>query len=263
MLDIVVRGRVTTSTLKWFYDKPSISDCFKPVLYCQCKDNGPLFGFVKHSFHTKTIDLQKPESELLSDMKKNTKYEISRAERDNVHMFIEASVRTFAAFVREFEKSKNIKSWSENFLMAAGENLVITKAMSEDTALVMHSYLVDYENSIARILQSASLFRLHDDKSKAASIGRANRFLHFKDMLFFKNKGIRTYDLGGYALNTENEDLQKIADFKDGFGGELVCAPHYYSYLSFLISKIASALGQAKEQRQLHTAACVNRVKVN
>jgi lipid II:glycine glycyltransferase (peptidoglycan interpeptide bridge formation enzyme) len=71
-------------------------------------------------------------------------------------------------------------------------------------------------------MQSASLFREADEVSYRNMIGRANRLLHWEDILYFKDQGYEIYDLGGVTLNQSNKEGQAIARFKECFGGSLV-----------------------------------------
>ena len=90
-------------------------------------------------------------------------------------------------------------------------SLVITQAIdSENKSLVMHSYLCDKDNKRVRLLHSASLFR-SDDQNIRSLVGMANRFLHFKDMTYFN---YMVYDFGGYAFETNDEQLKNINDFR-------------------------------------------------
>ena len=51
-------------------------------------------------------------------------------------------------------------------------------------------------------------------------VGRAHRLHHWKDMLFFKEEGAKTYDLGGVYRGTEDQEQANIARFKTSFGGQ-------------------------------------------
>jgi len=62
-------------------------------------------------------------------------------------------------------------------------------------------------------------------------VGRANRFLHYEDIRYFKEHGYETYDLGGYAKDTQDPKLQGINVFKESFGGTIVEQYNYYSPL--------------------------------
>ena len=53
-------------------------------------------------------------------------------------------------------------------------------------------------------------------------MGRANRLLHWGDMLRFRELGVATYDLGGWYTEHRDEALLKINSFKEEFGGSVV-----------------------------------------
>jgi Pyruvate/2-oxoacid:ferredoxin oxidoreductase gamma subunit len=95
---------------------------------------------------------------------------------------------------------------------------------------------------------SASHFRfLSDDPIVNRNfIGRANRFLHFQDMIYFKELGFKIYDLGGYKLNTTRVDLLNVNKFKDGFRGELVEQSHYETYSLVLMKLIHKLIQRVK-----------------
>ena len=52
----------------------------------------------------------------------------------------------------------------------------------------------------------------------------ANRLLHFEEMKFFKKCGKKIYDWGGAG---RAEDVAKITEFKESFGGKPVT---YYNF---------------------------------
>ena len=89
----------------------------------------------------------------------------------------------------------------------------MTRASVEDRILVYHTYIVEEER--ARLYQSASQFRT-DDTISSNVIGFANRYLHYQDMLWFKEQGKKQYDWGGAGTN---EDVESITKFKESFGG--------------------------------------------
>jgi hypothetical protein len=81
-----------------------------------------------------------------------------------------------------------------------------------------------------RLIRSASLFREtgHEERQK---IGRANRLLHFHDILLFQQEGLGLYDLGGYYPDKAplNAELKRINEFKESFGGQLKSEANYLS----------------------------------
>ena len=78
--------------------------------------------------------------------------------------------------------------------------------------------------SWARLVHSASWFRAAD-KAQQAVNSRANRYLHWMDMLRLRELGFASYDLGGWYSGQEDVEKLNINRFKEGFGGRVV--PQY------------------------------------
>jgi hypothetical protein len=70
-----------------------------------------------------------------------------------------------------------------------------------------------------RLLFSASHFRGQGETALRSLIGRANRLLHWRDLVAFKQQGFNCYDWGGWHAGTE-EVLVRINQFKESFGGD-------------------------------------------
>jgi hypothetical protein len=177
------------------------------------------------------------EKSLLHSFAKNTIYEIKRAMKEGISFEIETSLDTYINFYNNFASSKGLKKIGSD-IRDYGDHLLITKALHDGETLVMHSYLFDNTFKRARLLHSASLFRNEHDNNKRSLIGRANRFLHYKDMLFFLEKYYKCYDLGGYAFGTDDPQRIKINEFKDSFRGKLVCEKSYYPVWKYLYDRL-------------------------
>lgn len=204
----------------WFADRPRTGNCLLSY-YKQSNYVGPVSGYYRQSFFTKIINIGADISVFEAEFDKNTIYEIRRALKDGVETSIETRLPYFVNFYNLFAGSKQLPKLNSAFYRYQS-NIVITKATYKDDDVVMHAYLVDNNLKRVRLLYSASLFRIGNSTQNRAVIGRANRLLHFKDMCLFKEKGYQTYDLGGYAVGTNDEALLKINQFKDSFGGALV-----------------------------------------
>ena len=192
-------------------------------------------------FFTLHIDLSKEKDILFSDFKKNNKYEIKRAmNKDNLRLYIlkdlsEDDIIDFSNFYNLFAKNKKLTKCNLNKLKVLKKNnaLIISCVKSEnDKPLCYHAYVLD--SNRARLLYSCSLFRLNKDSSKKALIGRANRYLHWCDIIYFKNIGLKIYDFGGLALDNKNIQKTNIDRFKKGFGGEVITEYKYSKGISFL-----------------------------
>jgi hypothetical protein len=85
--------------------------------------------------------------------------------------------------------------------------------------LVWHAYVMS--GSTAGLLHSSSRFR-EGESDYRALVGRANRWLHWKDMLQFRALGMQRYDWGGLFGDESTPERAGINNFKKSFGGQLV-----------------------------------------
>lgn len=230
MLKLKIKKGPFSSNIKWFSPRPRIWEAFGFFEYRQTFYQKQILGFHYDSFYTIHIDLTSDEKTLLANCRKNTRYEINRARREGVQFALEKDINNFVRFYNEFAMSKNMATISRADIEQLHPYFYMTQAVYKNEVIVMHSYLLDQEFKRARLLHSASLFRNLKQSNDRHIIGRANRFLHFEDMLYLKKMGINIYDLGGYAVVNLDEERKQIANFKKGFGGEIVKEPNYYSY---------------------------------
>lgn len=188
----------------------------------------PLPGRAQEEVHTLLLDLSAENDLLWSRLTKENRYEIRRAEtKDRLAWLILTSPSckdydNFAAFYRLFAAQKGIPDMTElgHSIMRkylAADRLMLACARKDSEALVWHAYYVQGER--CRLLSSASHFRGTNDSSVRSLVGRANRWLHWNEMLFFKDSGIRVYDWGGWHNGTDPV-LLRINAFKESFGGK-------------------------------------------
>lgn len=214
----------------WFAERPDPADAWKLAIYYQAKSTEPMRGFVRESKHTKFISLAGTEDEIFEQIGKNTKPKIKRAlSEGGLRFSVIDQPDEVRDLYNEFARGKGRPPLDERSFRAYWPKMLATKISSDSDALVMHAFLVDEGLKRANHLYSASLFRSTDDGDRRNLIGRANRALHYLNMLSFKDRGITTYDLGGYALNTKDPELQEVNEFKDSFGGQLIEESNYVS----------------------------------
>jgi len=213
----------------WFADEP-ISDegiiQYKEARFDKNKEE---------DFLTLVSDLDESEEEIKARFSKGCKYKVNRAYREDIDFVIRDShdiedgmLETFLDFFEDFWKSKNTELSDRQSLMTEMQAyrrngaLTIAWAVVAGEIAVYHTHI--YDDSNARLLHSASLFRLkaeNEEKNKNI-IGMANRALHYEEMKFFKAKGLHLYDWGGAG---KGEDVASITEFKESFGG---CPVTYY-----------------------------------
>jgi len=234
------RTRVLKLRHKWFHGRPTGGDRFKLVLYLHCKDVASVPGFYRQPKFTLLVDLKQPADAILGQFVKNTRYEVNRVMKEGARFELEKERNAFRSFYNEFAASKNLGALEDAVLDAYWPRMVVTKTMLGDEAVAMHSYLFDEQCQRAVLLQTASLFRNMTDGQQRSLVGRANRWLHYQDMLWFKERGAASYDFGGYAQNTTDPELEKINQFKSGFGGSVIEESHYLSNALFWMRRLSA-----------------------
>lgn len=184
-------------------------------------------GAQPEKFETLLSDLKEDEETILSHYSKNCRYEVRRAPKEGIVCAVkcgkeitEQDILIFTDFFEQFWASKGISYHEKEKCRAmmrqyAGAGaMALTTASLNDKLLVYHTYVMDGQR--VRLYQSASQFRT-DESITTKIVGFANRYLHYQDMLFFKNMGKEQYDWGGAGKTGEVESITK---FKESFGGE-------------------------------------------
>jgi len=203
------------------------------------------------AFLTLHLDLTQDENALFAGLNRNTRYEVRRAEnKDGViasscQAPTDESIADFARFYDSFAETNNLPRCNLPLLAALRDRdaLWLTSGASPDgNVLCYHAYLVDRPR--CRLLHSASHFRASDDPGFRSLSGRTKRFLHWKDVLLFKQQGFLVYDFGGLTTNDDDPHLKNINNFKRGFGGTEVVEFNLFAprtalgWLAFLYMKL-------------------------
>ncbi|WP_102273049.1 hypothetical protein [Cytobacillus massiliigabonensis] len=174
---------------------------------------------------TYLIDLSMDEDEILKRIHKNTRYKINRAAtRDELH-YVELTspsdnqINDFKEFYNPFAREKNIRECDMTKLKALRDQEALVISYIEDSGyriLCYHVYFV--AGTQGYLLYSASRRFEKDGVDNRNLIGRANRYLHWRDILSFKQKGCKWYNFGGKILNPSDKSGQNINEFKLSFG---------------------------------------------
>lgn len=231
-----------------YYEKPDRkADVLRYKYVAERKEKSASF----EELWTLLLDLSKSEESIFSGIRKNTRYEINRAKnKDNINCITllekgeknNEKIAQYIKFFNAFTESKNREptEFADIEQFYNGETFCVRSALNGDDFLTMHAYIIS--DNTARLYQSSSLFRNSEDSEYKNLIARANRFLHWEDMLYFKKMGIKWYDFGGWfggeATNENYREQLLINQFKESFGGE---KKQEYSFIepASLLGKIA------------------------
>jgi len=130
----------------------------------------------------------------------------------------ESRLNEFGTFFDAFARQESLAPCDRQWLVAAckARQLALSSASRNGEALVWHAHVLC--GKTAGLYYSVSCFRNRDNDYRAL-VGRANRWLHWKDMLHFKDVGMERYDWGGLFEDESTPERAGINNFKRDFGG--------------------------------------------
>jgi hypothetical protein len=222
---ITIRGRFSTYGEVWFDEDP-LRDMNVDILMLRSRPS-PLENAECAPFQSLASDLTVEADALMARFGGNNRYKIKRADsKDGLTFeFITETaphLEAFCGFYDGFAQQKELPAAYRRGLDAASAagQLVLSSASRGGDCLVWHAYV--RSRSTAALLHSASHFRDGKESIDRALVGRANRWLHWKDMIAFKALGVARYDWGGMFDDESVAAQASINNFKREFGGEPV-----------------------------------------
>lgn len=218
---IRIRGSAATYGELWFGEAPP-RDPGVDILRYRCRQ-APVAGERCTPFLSLVTDLAAAEVALVGEFGKVCRYQVRRADaKDELTWeFIadpESRLEEFRAFFDTFARQKAHETCDGQWLRAACDagQLVLTRASRQGETLVWHAY--GSAGNAAWLQYSGSCFRDRETDYRAL-VGRANRWLHWKDMLQFRKLGVVRYDWGGLFEEEAATEHAGINNFKRSFGG--------------------------------------------
>ncbi len=215
------RRLVRTEVL--FFKAP---DTFPPVdILKLCNLSAPFPGAENISCPTVAIDLGQPEDILWNGVEAKTRKVIRQAGRDGVEVErVQLSADIWNTFRAAYQKLRSRKKDADPLgtgqigeLIEQDLFVMTTSRDTDGIVLSWHSYVRCH--GYARLINTISDIDPSHDTQRNNLVGRAHRLHHWKDMLQFKEEGVKTYDLGGVYRGTEDQEQINIARFKTSFGG--------------------------------------------
>src|SRR5438093_7253819 len=218
---IRIEGRAAVFGEVWYEEELPRDSEVDIVLYRQRET--PIADARTTPFLTMVTDLSAEVDAIAEKFGKDCRYKIRRAEsKDGLRMeFItepESRLDEFRAFYDAFARQKSLEPADHKWLVAAckARQLALSSASQNGEALVWHAHVMYGET--AGLQYSGSKFRNRENDYRAL-VGRANRWLHWRDMQRFKEIGIKRYDWGGLFEDESVPERAGINKFKRDFGG--------------------------------------------
>ena len=196
---------------------------------------------IQKNSHTLELNLLEDEDIIYSNFSKQIRQQIKISENEGTNCYFHNDIDQFVSFFNDFASKKDTYTTSKEVLKGLGNSVRLSFSENNGHILAAHSYLIDDEIGIVRHLHSAT--KRLDEQYDRNLIGRANKYLTVKDILYFKGLGFKVFDFGGYAKDTKDESLKGINNYKLLFGGKIVTCVDYYSYSYWLLKKISKTLG--------------------
>jgi hypothetical protein len=207
----------------WFDNEAPPSDCNVDVLAFRQR-SAPIANSHCTPQLTLVSELTTDPNALLEKFARTCRQSILRADRrDELWMELTtrpgAHIRDFCSFYDAFARQKRLRPANGVWFEAAcdADCLAIATVWKGKEPLVRHAYVLGGE--IIHLHTSASLFRTQDQDNRAL-IGRANRWLHWRSMLYFAERGATRHDWGGLFETESTPEQEGVNRFKKDFGGK-------------------------------------------
>jgi hypothetical protein len=205
----------------WFEEEPA-ADCGVDIVNFRQR-TAPVVEARTTPFLSLVTELSVPEDAIAGGFGKDCRYKVRRAEaKDRLRMefILEPRDRLdeFRGFFDSFARQRSLAPADPRWLLAACDagQLALSAASHDGEMLVWHAYVK--WGASARLQHSASDFRSREHDFRAL-VGRANRWLHWMDMLKFRKLGFTRYDWGGLFEDESTPEHAGINNFKRDFGG--------------------------------------------
>jgi lipid II:glycine glycyltransferase (peptidoglycan interpeptide bridge formation enzyme) len=186
----------------------------------------PIPGAICTPFSTLVIDLTVSSDELLARMNSHHRQKIRRALKDDfTYEYCRTGDKTaIERFVDHFDRCAELK----NLQPASRARMeILAQHDALDLSFVLHGGKIlaaccaIVTPARVRGLYVANGFRSAGHSAPRTLVGRAGRYLYWRDILRYKESGAVAYDLGGYYTGDTDTERLLVNRFKEGFGGEL------------------------------------------
>ncbi len=204
--------------------------------YMRFKEKIGIFrGEIEDIDSTLITDLHLTEEQIFQQFSRTFRYHINRSQADEIKLYFYTykALRDNFSIINDFKNTfmnyceicnnQSLKKvYDEQKIRSYIDNECVLVSKAEFcNGNVFHLYVFDENDSV--LIHSASDYRKNEIDSSLA--GRANKLLHYKDILYFKAMGLRNYDWGNVASFETPNGIDK---FKMSFGGTRMKVYSYF-----------------------------------
>ncbi len=168
------------------------------------------------------IDLRQPLDKILAAMSQSTRRKVRSAEKLGDRMAIKRNhpeaARELVSLYNALAHAKvaGVSPIDEGIVARYAPHSDIQVVHLDGEPLCTHLNMRDPDSGRARIIFTAN--RRFEDHDTARLCGFVNSYLHWHEILTYREEGFGTYDFGGISTG-ENAGIDQ---FKHGFGGAVV-----------------------------------------
>ena len=186
------------------------------------------FKPIAYGRHTYWVDLALTEEQLLSEMKRQTRYEVRKGMKSSIE-FKQYNTFNIDQFSQFWDIYSNLgKRKDFNILSYSRFQKEIKYLMDSRLAVLIFAY---YENNVINITLASNFGQgsyiygaMNPEFKKLGNCPSPGHIAQWEMMMFMKSKGIKIYDMGFCPGSTpiKSDPSYNIWRFKYGFGGNHV-----------------------------------------
>jgi len=213
----------------WYDEDPSPQEDYD--LWISHQRTRPVSRWRWLYFYTLHVDLRLPQEQILANMRKNYVRDIKAGEtKDGLVCEInpaptEQDLTDFTRFYDANPGSPDQQPAAlERYREFWGAGLIHLSQVRnpEGGILAAHCLLCLKGSRTIQLSAQVSLRSGDQQKSLGTAVGRANRWLFYREFLYYKGQGLETYDLNGWYAGVTDQKRLQINQFKEGFRGRLL-----------------------------------------
>lgn len=202
-----------------------------------------------HAEHTVMLDLTKSNDELMAEMRRQTRYEVRRAQKLGIEVSYETGEKAF----NEFYDLQLETAERQGFIPSSRRLVVAQSEIFGDLARIYTAKLDGKVLSKGLILLQAPEAVYHEAASTLDGRKLPGAYaLQWKIIQDAREMGLKRYNLFGIAPpNSPNHRFAGVTTFKTGFGGERVTyLPAHDLVVKKVHYKFVYALEQARKKKR-------------